>query len=346
MRLVSIMLLSAGILNAAEEWSQFRGNPQLTGVVTGSVPGNLRLIWTYNADESIESSAAIAGVTVYVGSRSKDLLAIELKSGKVKWKYRAADSIGESSRAVSGGIVSIGDLGGELHAVNAADGKGRWTFKTEGEIKSSPAVSGDRILIASYDANPYCLSHRDGRLLWKVTTGNYVHSTPAISDDVPYFSGCDETVYGIRLADGQEVVTFPSGGYTGASMVLVEKRGYYGTFNNEVVGVDLVKQSILWRYKSSRFSFYSSAAFGGDRIIIGGRDKLVHAIDITSGKANWTFRTRARVDSSPAIASGCVYVGSNNGTSMCWTWRAGKNSGSMMRVLPCPRLRLLPGGEL
>ncbi|MGH9882097.1 MAG: PQQ-binding-like beta-propeller repeat protein, partial [Pyrinomonadaceae bacterium] len=43
-----------------------------------------------------------------------------------------------------------------------------------------------------------------------------------------------------------------------------------------------------------------------------GRDKLVHGIS-TAGKALWTFPTRARVESSPAIAGGRVFVGSNDG---------------------------------
>ena len=34
-------------------------------------------------------------------------------------------------------------------------------------------------------------------------------------------------------------------------------------------------------------------------MILGGRDKIVHAIDTATGKAAWTFATRARVDSSP-----------------------------------------------
>ena len=39
----------------------------------------------------------------------------------------------------------------------------------------------------------------------------------------------------------------------------------------------------------------------------------MHAIDAATGKAAWTFTTRARVDSSPAVAGGRVYVGSNDG---------------------------------
>src|SRR5439155_255700 len=49
------------------------------------------------------------------------------------------------------------------------------------------------------------------------------------------------------------------------------------------------------------------------RVIVGGRDKAIHAIDAASGKSVWTFATRARVDSSPAVAGGRVYVGSSDG---------------------------------
>ena len=216
-----LLLAVAGLLSAADEWPQFRGNPQLTGVATGSVPANLKLLWTYDAGESIESSAAISGETVYVGSQSKDLLAIDLATGKLRWKYRATDSIGESSPAVAEGIVYVGDLAGILHAVNAADGKGLWTFKTEAEIRSSPAIAGDRLLIGSYDGNLYCLSRRDGKLVWKFTTSNYVHGTPAISDGVAYVSGCDEVFHGIRLTDGREVVEFPAGGPVAASPAML-----------------------------------------------------------------------------------------------------------------------------
>ena len=30
-----------------DEWRQFRGNPHLTGVATGTVSANLKLLWTY-----------------------------------------------------------------------------------------------------------------------------------------------------------------------------------------------------------------------------------------------------------------------------------------------------------
>src|SRR5439155_15947500 len=49
-------------------WPQFRGNARLTGVAPTAPPDTLKLKWTYEAGESIESSPAVADGTVYVGS--------------------------------------------------------------------------------------------------------------------------------------------------------------------------------------------------------------------------------------------------------------------------------------
>ena len=136
-----------------------------------------------------------------------------------------------------------------------------------------------------------------------------------ISAGIVYLVGCDEVFRGIRIADGKEVFEFPSGGYAGASPALLDHWAYFGTFSNEVLGADLLRRRIVWRYEhpERHFPFYSSAAVVADRIVVGGRDKLIHCLNAKTGKAIWTFATSARVDSSPAIAGDRVYVGSNDG---------------------------------
>jgi outer membrane protein assembly factor BamB len=250
-----------------------------------------------------------------VGAQSGDLVAIDLETGKLRWKYRAQEGIGESSPAVHEGVVYIGDLSGRLHAVRATDGKRLWTFKTDSEIKSSPVVAGDRVVIGSYDGNLYAVSKRDGKLLWKYTTSNFVHATPSTDNGIAYVGGCDEVFHGVRLVDGKEVLRFPAGGYTGASAALVAQRVYFGTFSNDVAAADLVRKKIVWHYSNPdrAFPFYSSAAVVDDHVVVGGRDKLVYCLSARTGKPQWTFPTKARVDSSPAIAGGRVYIGSNDG---------------------------------
>jgi outer membrane protein assembly factor BamB len=287
----------------------------LTGVAPRALSDDLELLWTYEAADAIESSAAIVDGVVYVGSSTGDLAAVDLQTGKPRWTYKAGDSIGESSPAVRDGIVYVGDLHGAVHAVDAATGRRHWIFKTDGEVKSSPVVTQDLVLIGSYDGHLYALGARTGALKWKRKTDGPVHATAAVADGVAYIAGCDERFRAIRIADGTELFHIVSGAYTGASPAISGQAVFFGTFNNEVLRLNLARRRVAWRYHDPdrQFPFYSSAAVSVGRVVVGGRDKVVHCLAADTGKQIWSAVTRARVDSSPAIAGSRVYVGSNDG---------------------------------
>lgn len=319
--LIALFLASSVSINAGaalqapwEVWPQFRGNPALTGQAGTGVARELKVQWTWEGGESIESSAAIVNATVYVGTGSGEVLALDLWSGSVKWKYKTGP-IEASSPSVAGGVVYIGDLNGVMHAINVSNGTALWTFKTASEIKSSPVVAGDRVLFGSYDEHFYCVGAKTGTLIWKLRTDGPVHCTAGVANGVAYIAGCDERFRAVRISDGHELFGVPSGAYTGASPAIVGQMAFYGTFSNEVLAVNLRTHRIAWRYKHPRrqFPYYSSAAVAEGKVVVGGRDKLVHCIAAATGRSVWTFQTRARVESSPVIADRRVYVGSNDG---------------------------------
>src|SRR4029079_5162697 len=134
-------LLSSAYSSAQspDAWPQFCGDHNLTGVSPSTVNPNLKMLWSLNAGEIIESSAALSDGTAYVGTGLKEggeLIAVGLWDGKLKWKYKTKEAVGESSPAVANGLVFVGDLAGFFHAVNAGNGQGVWTYKSGGEIKS------------------------------------------------------------------------------------------------------------------------------------------------------------------------------------------------------------------
>ena len=59
MRILALCLVALSL--HAQDWPQFRGNLALTGVTTAAVPDTLKLLWTYEMGDAIESSAAIVG---------------------------------------------------------------------------------------------------------------------------------------------------------------------------------------------------------------------------------------------------------------------------------------------
>ena len=299
---------------SSDDWLSFRGNPQLTGVATGELPENLELLWTFETGDGIESTAAIAEGTIYVGALDGYLYAIDLETGELKWKYQASGEI-KSSPAVFRNVVHFGDGMGDFHAVDAQTGESRWTFQADAEIISSANVSEDRLLFGSYDQFLYCLSAEDGALIWKLETEGYVHGTPAIVNSAVIVSGCDGYLRVININDGVEQQKIALGGYVGASPAILNNRAYAGTFGNQVLCAGLEDSEILWWYEhpERNFPFYASAAVTDDIVVIGGRDKMVYALEPQTGEPLWIYPARSRVDSSPVIVGKRVFFGTAGG---------------------------------
>jgi len=115
-----------------------------------------------------------------------------------------------------------------------------------------------------------------------------------------------------------------------------------------VLAVDLTGKKVLWRYTHPQrnFPFQSSAAISGGRLFVGGRDKMLHALDLKTGKALWTVMTRARIDSSPVVSSGRVYVGSSDGKLYVVDIGSGKTVFEFEAGAPITASPAVAGGRL
>lgn len=309
---------------AADEWRLFRGDAALTGRVAHALPSALETLWLFEAGDAIESTPAVADGIVYLTSVDGHLYAIDLTSGKARWKYDGGAPI-KSSPAVGEREVYFGDEDGVFHAVAIEDGTSRWKFSAEAEIVSSANLVEDKILFGSHDENIYCLNVR-GELQWKVRTEGFVYGTPAVYDGRVMSAGCDGIMRVLALADGSEQLRVELGGYVGASPAIVAGKAYVGTFENQVLGVDLEQGKLLWSYENPdrKFPYLSSAATDGKRVVIGGRDKLIHALDAESGKRVWSYAAGASVDSSPVIVGERVFVGTGKGKLLALALATGK----------------------
>ncbi len=321
-QIIPFIIAIASIAHA--DWTLFRGNPQLTGVATTELPNQLEPLWTLETG-GIESTPAIAAGTVYISSLDKTLYAVDLQNGNLKWKYEANDEI-KSSPSVYENTVFFGDELGTFHALDAATGKKKWEFRADAGIISSANFAGDRVLFGSYDNHLYCLLLKDGSLLWKLETAGYVHATPAIQENNVIVTGCDGRLRVVRLNDGKEVGAVDLGAYVAASPALLKGRVFVGTFGNEILAIDLAKAKIAWHYEDStkKFPYYASAAVTSRLVVVGGRDKVLRALDPESGKILWQFPTKARIDASPVIAGQNILFGNLAGELFALELNAGK----------------------
>jgi outer membrane protein assembly factor BamB len=300
---------------SSDAWTQFRGGAEQQGVAAGTLPSELEPAWTFEVADGTESTAAIAGGRVYVPSLAGKLYALGLDGGELLWTYDADGEEVKSSPLVHEGTVYFGDEYGRFHAVDAETGKGRWKVEVDGAISSSANLGDGCILFGSYDNFIYCVKPADGAVVWKVETQGYVHGTPAVVDGKAISSGCDGFLRLVDVKTGATAAELEVGAYVAASPAVRDAVAYFGTFGNNVVAVSLKDAKILWDYDPPEldFPFYSSAAVTEKLVVIGGRDKMVHALDRATGKPAWTHAAGARVDASPVVAGERVYVADTAG---------------------------------
>ncbi|MDP2731321.1 MAG: PQQ-binding-like beta-propeller repeat protein [Dehalococcoidales bacterium] len=73
-------------------------------------------LWKFKTGGGVESSPAIAGSAVFVGSKDGRLYAVDAASGEKLWDFSTGDEI-TSSPAVANGVVYIGSHDGNLYAI-------------------------------------------------------------------------------------------------------------------------------------------------------------------------------------------------------------------------------------
>jgi len=313
------LVLIAGPCFAAPEhaaktvdWPFFRGNALQTGVAGSELPEKLEVLWKFETKDAIEATAAIVGDTAYVGGTDEFLYAIDLASGKEKWKYKGAAFMAPAS--VQGGRVYIGDSEGTFHCVDAQTGKKIWTLTTDAEIKSGASFFDNKVLFGAYDSTLYCLD-KDGKEVWKFKAQGPINGSATIVDGRTFAAGCDSSLHVIDSKKGTEILAVDLEGQAAATAAVAGDCAYVGTMTNQVLAVDWKKGEVKWKFQAEKRpqAFYASAAVTDKLVVIGSQDKRVYGLNRDTGKEAWSFLTRGKVDSSPVVVGQRVFVGSADG---------------------------------
>ncbi|HEY2762313.1 MAG TPA: PQQ-binding-like beta-propeller repeat protein [Pirellulales bacterium] len=302
------------------DWPVFRGNAMATGVADGELTNNPQLLWKFTvAKGSFNATPVVVGDTVYIGDLDGTFYAIDLTSGEQRWKFDlGADKAGFATAAVRDGSVYVGDTDGMFICLDAKTGEKKWTFKTDGEIDSAANFYRDKVLFGSQDATLYCLNAKTGELQWKHEIGDQIRCSPTVVEDRCFLAGCDGKLHVIDLANGGETGAVEIGSPTGCTPAAAGDRIYFGTEGATFFCVDWKTLKIVWQWteRQRSQSIRASAALTSDIVIVGGRDKAVHAFQpdaIQPVLPKWNFVTKGRVDSSPVIVGKRVYFGSSDG---------------------------------
>jgi outer membrane protein assembly factor BamB len=294
------------------EVSMFRGGLARTGVYDGPGPeAPVRAAWRLETDDEVNSSPAVAGGTVYVGSADGHLYAIDAETGREQWRFETGDRV-VSSPAVAGGTVYVGSIDDHLYAIDAETGQEQWRFRAEGSVFSSPAVAGGTVYVGSFDGHLYAIDAETGQEQWRFRAERNVDSSPAVAGGTVYVGSFDGHLYAIDAETGQEQWRFRTGYGVSSSPAVAGGTVYVGSADGNLYAIDAETGREQWRFQAED-AVRSSPAVAGGTVYVGSFDDHLYAIDAETGQEQWRFETDEWVRSSPAVAGGTVYVGSFDG---------------------------------
>lgn len=301
-----------------------------------------KLIWstpTTSVYPNKISSIAVANGLVYVDvfntGHGGQLYALNASNGNVAWKY--TPMLGawlSSSPALYGGKVYFGTSAGVVVALDATSGKPSWSYFVEG---NGPSSNGGSIVYFGASS----LSISEG-LVYIGTTNQTVQAWDASNGAFVWGGNIKGAVYSstIAVANGVVYASTTWGGTVGT----LQPPG--------VTALNAKSGALLWNHSVGSVQ-YSSPAVADDVVFVGSDDTAgpnlnyslpevtgghsIYALNTKTGSTIWTYTTGGTVYSSPAVAYGVVYVGSNDGKVYA--------IGTSQNTIPSPTLSSTPSEE-
>ncbi len=274
-------------------------------------------IWmrvTANRENSMWSSPAVDSGQVYVGARDYYLYCLSETTGSILWSFKANYEI-DCSPIATGGRVFFITTNGTMYCLNSVSGSLLWSnsFLLHNSI-DEPAIAmiNENTLVIN-NGNVYALNAANGAFNWSYQAV-YAQNSPVVADGKVFGATGNNTVFCLDAASGLKIwstTILYSSMLDRSSPAFADGRLFVGSCNclNASTG------SLLWNTPLQGFEDLSSPAVADGKVFLGESDGKLYCLKETTGEILWNCTTGESIRSSPAIAYGNVYVGSDSSSS-------------------------------
>lgn len=364
---------SSEVLDGTEgPWDQWRGSIEHLGTSEGSIPSEGRLRWEVRTADQVQSSPVFHNGSVIMRSDDGKLYAVEAETSLVQWKFTTGGAIQGTPLILeerlyfgsSDGIFYCLPIPGPDEAIT--EPVEVWTFSCGSPIVSSAHAFNGTLLFGCQDGFFYKLS-MDGEFVWKTEIGWEIWATPLIDPDngrafigatngnfscldlveekkvwtinigEVYSSGClwNDTVY---IGSGQdheflaidpdngsiiwtfdtELPVFSTPSYHMARLYFTSYERVWCLPATDPNGDGVINATeMIWSTSINDREGGSSPLIAGGLLYVGSDDGDLYCLETGSGEVLWNFTTRGYVYSSPALYNGSIFFGSCDNSIYC-----------------------------
>ncbi|XP_023047993.1 beta-alanine-activating enzyme isoform X3 [Piliocolobus tephrosceles] len=282
----------------------------------GTQKMELHVRWRSDTGKCVDASPLVviptfdkSSTTVYIGSHSHRMKAVDFYSGKVKWEQLLGDRI-ESSACVSkcGNFIVVGCYNGLVYVLKSNSGEKYWMFTTGDAVKSSATMDPTTglIYIGSHDQHAYALDIYRKKCVWKSKCGGTVFSSPCLNP-IPhhlYFATLGGLLLAVNPATGNIIWKHSCGKPLFSSPRCCSQYICIGCVDGNLLCFTHFGEQV-WQFCTSGPIFSSPCTSPSEqKIFFGSHDRFIYCCNM-KGHLQWKFETTSRVYATPFAFHNC-----------------------------------------
>lgn len=338
------------------EWPMYLRNPEHGAYVTGDrfVPeGSVK--WVFATSAPIESSPAVVGGRVYLGTGDRGIVALDAESGELIWQYTTANRV-SASVAVAGDQVFTALRDGRIVALNKDTGALLWELQTTYTLFSSPAILDGEVIIGSGDRKVHVLDAVTGKERWSYPVGDAIVSSPATNGRVIAVVAADRRVHVVDMTTGKRRFDYRTN-YAGGSATISGEWVFVGDDRGLLRALDWGERELplerafaklrfqgwwygfnslpnqkgfVWGFQEPTQQALSTPVADDERVYTGALSGTFFALDKETGEQVWEFKARDSVVIAPIVIGDVVYFGDIEG----WLYVVDAKTGELVWEFP------------
>lgn len=276
-------------------------------VISSCSRSKKNIIWKFKTDGYVGTLIVADGI-IYFGSADEYFYALDIKTGKERWKIYAKDNL--NRYAISEGVVYLTayEDGEYLCAIDAKTGKTKWKLKTD--IWTMPIISNNIIIWGDFDGFLTVYNIKTNQVKRILKCGKNFNSISELSDEI-ICSYVDEYLCTIDLLTGRIKWKFNLGDFWGTATPFIYQRTvFFGSAYSPLYAFDLMTGKKKW--ESGEISRVCSTPTVSDGLIfVGSEDGNFYALDLINGHEKWKFKLKNDnwPKGSPVVLKNTVYFG-------------------------------------
>lgn len=282
-----------------------------------------RILWEFRTKSHVESSPCIADGRVYVGAGDDGYYCFDLEpdaSGQpqMRWHLEGADyPDAETSPVVADGkvFVGLGMRGNAVCCLDAATGKELWRVATPYPVFAAPTVSGGRVFVGMGNGN-YIQTAEEAAQSELAKMRQEGASAEALAEAEKHLGPVGE-VWGISIENPENRWTYALPQTVLGAVAADDGQIYFGSRDGSLTCLTQ-EGRLVGSYQAAEPIMVSPAVAGEHVYFVTNSGRLV-ALKKNGLQLVWdgAAGTSGRFLSSPAVARGHVYLGSEEHGLVC-----------------------------